>query len=293
MSKSKDCKNIPSFSLNGKSVFLDITSEEIAPYVILCVRDPLCFENDPTVELAEYFEKVVTRRETNLFKIFTGIYKETPITICSTGSGAPDTELALMEFVMTSPNVSTFIRLGASGAFQRGIKPGEFIITSAAVRDEGCSKEYISSAYPAVANYEVIVCQVEAFEKMKIPYYVGVTRSLDTMYPGLGRPSYKGYLQKEHEEVIEYWSKANVLNIDRETSIILTLTTLFGLRGGSVCIAVDNYFTGKIVSCDILREKFHKGAKAVLESLTLLSNLDKLKNKTHRRYFFPSLWKNM
>jgi uridine phosphorylase len=290
MAESEGHNNIPSFNWKGKSVFLDISSENVSPYVILAVRDPLCLERDPTVELAKHFDKLIAESETTLFKTITGKYKNVPVTVCSTGSGAPDTELALMEFIMTCPGVNTFIRLGASGAFQRDIGIGEFVISTGAVRDEGCSKEYISGYYPAMANYEVLLCQIEAFERKGIPYRVGVTRSLDTMYPGLGRPSYKEYLQKEHEEKIEYWSKANVLNIERESSIILTLTTLFGLRGGSNCIIVDNYFTGEIVHRQLLQKRFDEGIEATLETFVLLHELDELKRDSKKRYFYPSLW---
>lgn len=280
---------IPSFASAGKSIFLNMDPEKIAPYVVLCVRDPLCFSEDPIKEFSQFFDKINTLQKTALFTTFTGVYKETPITVCFTGSGGPETELALMELIMSSPEANTFVRLGASGGFQPWVRIGEFILTLAAVRDEGCSKEYISPNFPAVAHFEVLLAQIEAFENRKLDYHVGVTRSLDSMYPGLGRASKDGYLQDDHKKLIDYWSKARVLNIDRETSIILTLSTLFGLRGGSVCIVVDNYFTGEIVPQRVLKEKFHEGAKAVLDSLNILWAWDKKKSEIGKNQIFPSL----
>lgn len=287
--KIMDQSRIPSFASGGKSVFLNVDPAEIAPYIILCVRDPLCFSDDPVQEFSEFFDRITSFNKTALFTTFSGLYKETPITVCFTGSGGPDTELALMELIMSSQNANTFIRLGASGGFQPWVRIGEFILTLAAVRDEGCSKEYVSPIYPAVAHFEVLLAQIEAFEKRKLAYHVGVTRSLDSMYPGLGRASKDDYLQDDHRKLIEYWSKARVLNIDRETSVILTLTTLFGLRGGSACIIVDNYFTGEIVVQKVLKEKFHEGARAVLDSLHVLSTWDKKKSEKGKNQIYPSL----
>ncbi|MEM3490081.1 MAG: hypothetical protein QXO75_10585 [Nitrososphaerota archaeon] len=175
-SEIMDQEKIPSFALEGKSVFLNIDQKEIAPYVILCVRDPLCFGNEPVQEFSEFFDSITSINKTALFTTISGLYKETPITVCFTGSGAPDTELAIMEFLMSSQNANTFIRLGASGGFQPWVGIGDFVLSLGACRDEGCSKEYVSANYPAVAHFEVLLAQVEAFEKRNLIYHVGVTR---------------------------------------------------------------------------------------------------------------------
>jgi len=79
-----------------------------------------------------------------------------------------------------------------------------------------------------------------------LDFHVGITRSNDSMFCGLGRAAVNGYLQEDHKNIIGYWSKAGVANVEREASVILTLTSLFGVRGGAVCSVVDNYLTGDI-----------------------------------------------
>jgi len=289
MIKVKKDLEIPSFKKDRKSIFLDVKSEDISRYVILSVRDPFIFSDDPAKVISNYMDKPRKVGSTCMFTTYTGQYKGTPVTVCSTGSGAPETELALMEFIMNSTKVDTIIRIGASGGFQEHVNVGEIVISSGAVRSEGSSKEYISIAYPAIANYEVLLAQIEAAEKLKVKYHVGITRSDDTMYAGLGRPSYKGYIQDEHRKIINYWKNAGILNIEREASVILTLTGLFGLRGGNICVVVDNYLNGELLSREELLSSVDKTIIAALDSFKILSCWDEAKKVFGKKLYFPSL----
>jgi len=71
--------------------------------------------------------------------------------------------------------------------------------------------------------------------ELEVRFHVGVTRSSDSDFCGVGRPSVGGYMQPHHLEVIDYYRRAGVLNGDRESAAIVTLATLFGRRGGSIC----------------------------------------------------------
>lgn len=284
-------KGIPGFVVKGIPVFIGADPSDIASYVILCVRDPLCFSKDPVSTILDHLSCSRKVGDTHMFITLSGEYKGVPVTVCVTGSGAPETELVLAQFIEGYPQVNTVVRLGACGGFQPDIKPGTLAIASGAVRDEGSSKEYVSPSYPAIANYynyEVLLAQIEAAEKLGVQYSVGVFRSDDTMYPGLGR-ALKGYIQKEHEHIVEYWSKANVFFIDRETSLVLTLTTLFGLRGGSVCVVVDNYFTGELVPAKALDNVVKNLLLTILESFVILNKWDTAKKS--EKWLTPSIIK--
>jgi len=281
-------KGIPSFVRKGIPVFIGADPRDIASYVILCVRDPLCFSDDPVSTVSNHLSCPRKVGDTHMFTTLSGEYKGVPVTVCLTGSGAPEAELALAQFIEGYPQVNTIVRLGTCGGFQPDVEPGTIAIASGAVRDDGSSKEYVSPSYPAIANYEVLLAQIEAAEKLGVQYSIGVFRSDDTMYPGLGR-ALKGYIQKEHEHIVEYWSKANVSYIDRETSLILTLTTLFGLRGGSACVVVDNYFTGELVPAKALDNIVKSLLLTVLESFVILNKWDKAKSE--KKWLTPSIIK--
>jgi uridine phosphorylase len=266
---------IPKFPKEaGRPVFTGVKPEDVARYVILAVRDPLGFKEDSAKIIAEYLDSAKKIADTGMFVTYSGIYKDAPITVCSTGSGCPDTELALLDFMLYT-NADTFLRIGTSGSFQKHIKVGEIVISTGAVRDEGTTAQYVKQCFPAIANYELLLALIEAAEKLSIAYHIGVTRSNDAIYCGLGRAAYKGYIQKEHKEIVSYWSKTNVANIDRETSLILTLTTLFNLRGGSVCAVVDNYLTRELKKGAGVNECIKVG----LEGIRILYEWDRIKLK--------------
>jgi len=269
----------PPFEKGGKSLFTGVTPEKVANYVILTVQDPLHgYVKNAAEEIAEHFDPYEKVGDTMMFTTYTGKYKGVPITVCSTGSGAPETELALMDFIrFTSAN--TFIRVGTSGALQKWLKLGNLVITSAAVRDEGTSKEYVKSSYPAVVNYEVVLALATAAAKMNIDYDIGITRSNDAIYVGEGRPIC-GYIQNEHKNIPGYWENANVLNIEREAALIMTLCNIFKKRGGAVCTVVDNEITGELG----VGASKEESIKVALEGLKLLYEWDYRKSERRKKY---------
>ena len=273
--------------ISGKPALSQVSREEMGRYILLVVRDPLIFKKDPAEEISlTYLENVKKVADTMLYKTYTGTYKNVKVSIVSTGSGAPDVEILLGELIMFT-SADTVIRVGCSGAIQEYIKPGELVIVSAAVRDDGASAEYVSKSFPSVANYEVLISMIEAAEKLGVKYHVGITRSNDSFWVGQGRPI-KEYLQCEHEKIIEYWKRAGVLCVERETSLILTLANLFNLRAGSILAVVNNRITGELN----IGAGIQDAIKVVLESLVLLNYWDRLKEEKKKKYWYPSIHLN-
>jgi len=274
----------PPFEREGASLFTGVSSEKVARYVILTVRDPLHgYVKDAAEEIAEHLDCYEKVADTRMFTTFTGKYKGVSISVCSTGSGAPEAELALMDFIRFT-SADTFVRVGTSGALQEWIKLGELIISSAAVRDEGTSKEYVKPTYPAVASYEVVLALASAAEKLGVNYHIGITRSNDAIYVGEGRPICN-YLQEEHVVIPRYWARANVLNVEREAALILTLCNIFGKRGGAICTIVDNELTGE-VGVGVGKEE---SIKVALEAFKFLAEWDRRKEETGKKYLVANI----
>ncbi len=240
----KDFKHPPLFENNGEALMTGIRANQVARYVIIVVRDPLGYEEDAAKVIASYLENPILVADTKMFITYTGKYKSTPITVCSTGSGAPDTELALSDFFRFT-DADTFIRLGTSGTYFEHIHVGDLIIAEGAVRDEGCTKSYVKSIYPAVSDYWVTTSLIEAAKSLNHRYHLGITLSTDSIYCGQGRPLVN-YVQEEHKNIPSYWKNAGILNFERETSCILTLSRLLNKRGGALNVVVNNMETGEL-----------------------------------------------
>lgn len=256
------------FMINGKPAFTQVTPDQVAPYVIFVVKDPLhgC-DKDVAEEVAEHFDTHALVSDTGMCKTYTGAYKGVPVTVVSCGSGAPELEIILMDFMMNT-GAHTYIRVGGSGGLQERLSVGDLVIATGAVRDEGTSQAYVPPQFPAVADYQLVAAMKKAAADRGFPHHLGITRSCDSEYAGVARPARNGYILERHKQQFEEWHRAGVLNVEREASILLTLTTLFGLRGGVVNAIGDNFVTG---------EPFKAGAgfeNAVVTALDAIALLD-------------------
>lgn len=283
-------KNVPERGLviKDRPALTQIDPEKVGDFVLLTVRDPLCaYDSDPAKLIANRLENAEMIGNSGMFTSYTGSYKGAKITVVSGGSGSAEMELILYDY-MEYTDAHTFLRVGGSGGIGDNVKPGDVVISSGVVREEGMTKAYIPAAYPATSHYEVVTAMVQAAENLAAPYHVGTTVSVDSDFVGGGRPGVGGYLQPWNIEFAGIYNRAGVLNGDRESAAIVTLSSLFGRRGGSVCSVADNLCTG---------EKFCAGSghnyaiDIALEGCAILNRMDEQKKAKKKSYWYPLLGK--
>ena len=284
----KYASNVPRRGLliDGKPALTGIEPGRIGSYVIVMVRDPLCaYEEDPAQQLAGHLRDGELVARTGMFTTYSGYYEGAHISVVSGGSGSPEAELILHEFLENTA-ATTYLRLGGSGGMHESVRPGDVVISQGVVRDEGMTQAYVDPSFPAVASPELVLALAQAGEELGARYHVGVTRSSDSDFCGVGRPSVGGYMQPRHLEVIDYYRRAGVLNGDRESAALVTLPLLFGKRGGSICSVADNLVTG---------EKFRAGAghdiaqRMALRGLAILAEMDHEKAQAGQTHWTPAL----
>jgi uridine phosphorylase len=225
-------------------------------------------------------KEICTRRE---FRSFTGKYKGVQISALSSGIGPASMAIAVNE--AANVGVHTFIRVGSTGAIQKGIKCGDVIISSAAVRLDCTSNCYIIPEFPAVASYEALLALIEAAERLGIDnYHVGVTATTADFYAGQNRPASAG-CSSIMENLLSTLQKAGVLNFEMETATLYTLASLYGLRAASICAVYANRCTNEFKN-----EAGEENAiKIANEAVKILSDWDALKRRRKKQWIFPSL----
>lgn len=279
-----DVYSPPLFEKDGAAVLTGLKKgEKIARYAILAVRDPLGFADDPADVVAARMSDVKEISRNPMYTVISGNYKGVDIIVCSSGSGGPDAEIALMD-LMQYGGCDTFMRLGTSGTQREDIEVGDIVITSGAVRDEGLTKEYIAPQYPALSSYEIVLPMIEAAQNAGLRYHVGITRSNDSIYCGQGR-DVMGYIPSSQVPVVEYWVNAGVLNVERETAAILTLPELFGARAGAVNTICNSSITKKVG----VEQGVDDAITVCLEGLAIIARRDSLKEAAGEKYWTPSL----
>ena len=214
--------------------------DDVAAHVFLC-GDPA--RVDRIAEGWSSSREVCNVRE---YRIISGEMDGLPVTVASTGIGAPSTAILVEELAKLGSH--TYIRVGSSGGLDPGLQLGELAISAGSVRDDGTSKSYVVPEYPAVAHHRVVAALEDAATTRGVPHHTGITWSFDAFYArnatltpdgGMASMSVGGYWPEHLEARIRAMQAAGVMNCEMESGVLFTLAGLFGLRAGSVCIVSD------------------------------------------------------
>jgi len=186
--------------------------------------------------IAGYFdhaEKIAQNRE---YTTYTGYLLSEKVSVMSTGIGSPSTAIAVEE--LAAIGADTFIRVGTTGGMQQDVLVGDLVISSAAVRDEGTTPQYMPPAFPAVADLDVTLALREAARRLGVRHHVGITHSKDSFY---------GQRQPERMPVSEQlmnrwkaWIAGGVLCSEMEAAAIFVVSSVLKKRAGGIMLVVAN-----------------------------------------------------
>lgn len=190
-------------------------SEEDAALYAILPGDPQ--RVDRIKEYLTDAKEIAFNRE---LKSVSGYYKGVKVMAVSTGMGGPSTAIAVEE--LSNIGVKAMIRIGSCGALREGIRLGDLVIVNGAVRDDGTSRSYVDSTFPAIPDTELLFDVIEAAKKQEFPYHVGIGRSHDALYVGA------------KEELNEFWGSHGVLGSDMETAALFVAGGLRGVKTASI-----------------------------------------------------------
>ncbi|MEW6040057.1 MAG: nucleoside phosphorylase, partial [Elusimicrobiota bacterium] len=163
----------------GKEYHIALGKGDVGRYVLL--------PGDPgrTPKIAQHFDDAKEMAFNREYRTFTGTIKgydgkKIKISTTSTGIGCPSTAICVEELIKIGAD--TFIRIGTAGSLQKEVGLGDVTITTAAVREEGTTRQYVPLSYPAVANIEVTNALIEAAKKLKVKWHAGINHCKDAFY---------------------------------------------------------------------------------------------------------------
>jgi len=166
---------------------------------------------------------VMVQRE---FHSYTGEYEGVPVSVISTGVGSPGAAMVMQDLAKLGCDV--VVRVGTAGSCVAEVKPGDNVIGTAAVRDEGLTRKFVPEIYPAVANLEVTNALCDAAAKQDTEVHTGVVHTSDSFRsPAL-------------EEDIEISIYAGVLAFEMEAATVLTMAAVSRMRAGCI-FSIDGY----------------------------------------------------
>ncbi len=198
-----------------------LSVEDSAKYAIL-PGDPGRIDNIKTY-LTDAKEIAYNRE----LRSVSGYYKGIKVLAVSTGMGGASTGIAVEE--LHNIGVEYMIRIGSCGALDPKMKLGDLLLVNGAVRDEGTSKAYIETVYPAIPDTELLINVVKAAKESKVPFYIGKARSHDSFYTD------------REEEIDKYWSEKGIMGADMETAALFVIGSLRGVKTASILNTVVEY----------------------------------------------------
>ncbi|MCF0111520.1 MAG: nucleoside phosphorylase [Erysipelotrichaceae bacterium] len=172
---------------------------------------------DVIASLLEDVQPLTFNRE---YRSVVGTYKGMRVIAISTGMGGSSTAIAVEE--LKHIGVNTMVRIGSCGAYQEGIDLGDLVLVEGAIREDGASKCYVDSIYPACPDYRLIGKCEEAAKAFGFPYHTGIALSHESFY------------HDENDRQTEYWRKKGVLGADFESAALFTVGRLRHVHTASI-----------------------------------------------------------
>jgi purine-nucleoside phosphorylase len=157
---------------------------------------------------------------------YTGRYKGTPVSVQTTGMGAPAAAIVVEELAMLGAR--TVIRIGTCGGTRPEIAATDLIVVTAACPLDGTTRQYLDGdPYAPAATYRVVRALVDAAESASGGrHHVGPVATEDALYAVT--PEWR-----------ETWAARGVLAQEMEASAVFTVAALRGLEVGCL-LTVSN-----------------------------------------------------
>ncbi|WP_243091363.1 purine-nucleoside phosphorylase, partial [Thermus neutrinimicus] len=156
---------------------------------------------------------------------FTGRYRGVPVSVQTTGMGAPSASIVAEELVGLGARV--LLRVGTCGAVDEGLSPGDLVIVQGAVPLDGTTRQYLQGrAYAPVPDAELFRALWKRTEHRGYPYHVGLVATEDAFYATT-------------LEGAKAWAQLGVLAFEMEASALFLLGKMRKVRAGAI-LTVSN-----------------------------------------------------
>ena len=156
----------------------------------------------------------------------------TKVSVTSTGMGCPSTAICVEELIKIGAD--TFIRVGTSGTVKdpEDEKTYDGVIVTAAVRDEGTTRQYIPIEYPAIANRHVVAALADAAQARGKHYLEGISQTKDSFYGEVDPDC--APLGERLKERWRAWQMGNVACSEMECAALFVISSIRNCRASAI-----------------------------------------------------------
>lgn len=214
----------------GRQYHLHLKEGDVGRYILLPGDPGRC------KAIAAFLEDAVFVAQNREHTTYTGYLLGEKVSVVSTGMGGPSAAIAVEELVKIGAD--TFIRVGTSGAMQPELHTGDLAVVSAAIRDEGTTRQYLPLEFPAVADPDVVHALAAGARRAGLPYHIGISHSKDSFY-GEVEPQ-RMPLSAQLAERWKAWTAGGAICSEMEAAAIFILCSIYRKRAGGVMVMLNS-----------------------------------------------------
>ena len=243
--------------MSARQHHLQCERGEIAPVVLL--------PGDPAraTLIASFLDEVTAVADAREFRTYTGAYRGNPVSVTSTGIGCPSTAIAVEELVRLGAR--TLVRVGTAGAVSAHVEPGDLVVATGAIRDEGTTTQYLPLAFPAVADLALASELAAAAARTQRRVHVGVMHTKDSFY-GQKQPETMP-MADELRRRWSAWRAAGALCSEMETSALFVVAAVRAVSAGSICLVASSADGERRLAADAAKAAVEDAIVAALEAV--------------------------
>jgi DeoD family purine-nucleoside phosphorylase len=151
---------------------------------------------------------------------YTGTYKGTPISVQTSGMGAPTMAIVVEELLRLG--AKRMIRVGTAGGFGRGVRTGDMVVATSAAPADGATRVYThGEPYAPSADYRIVKALVESCHRHHLKAHVGQVVTVDVFY-------------NPDPDYATRWRNRGVLAVEMESSVFFYLAARAHAAGADV-----------------------------------------------------------
>jgi purine-nucleoside phosphorylase len=184
---------------------------------------------------------------------YTGRYKGVPVSVQTTGMGAPSASIVAEELIGLGARV--LLRVGTCGAVDEGLAPGDLVIPQGAVPLDGATRQYLEGRpYAPVPDPGLFLALWKGAEALGYPHHVGLVATEDAFYATT-------------PEGARAWSRYGVLAFEMEASALFLIGKMRGVRAGAILAVSNRIGDPELVAEGVLREGVRRMVEVALRAL--------------------------
>ena len=189
---------------------------------------------------------------------YTGVYKETPVSVMASGMGMPSIGIYSHE-LYSQYGVENIIRMGSAGAISDKLKLRDVVAAQGACTNSNFAHQYgLPGTFAPIADFTLLETAVSAARELGVEMPVGNLLSSDTFY--------------DASNSTMKWASMGVLAVEMEAAGLYMTAALLGKRALAICSISDSIVTGEELPAADRQTTFTAMMRIALETAVKMAN---------------------